>query len=77
MVYETFDDNFTTINSNEGVYTFLRDKIGEELLEQNFFGSIGLPQLRLMSYMVGPIRVMQMRTKSKKCKKIFNDDVNS
>ena len=52
------------INSDDSLYTFMRDKIGGELLEQPFNGTQALPQVRVLSYIIGPIRIMQMRTKS-------------
>eukprot|EP00344_Euplotes_crassus_P007735 CAMPEP_0197013312 /NCGR_PEP_ID=MMETSP1380-20130617/65889_1 /TAXON_ID=5936 /ORGANISM="Euplotes crassus, Strain CT5" /LENGTH=68 /DNA_ID=CAMNT_0042437467 /DNA_START=131 /DNA_END=337 /DNA_ORIENTATION=+ len=68
MAYLTFDDEFKAVTNDEQLYSFIRDKIGEELLEQEISGTATLPQLRVLSYMVGPIRVMQMRSNSKKCK---------
>lgn len=64
IVYETFNGDFIKINSDDSLYTFMRDKIGGELLEQPFNGTQTLPQVRVLSYMIGPIRIMQMRTKS-------------
>ena len=67
MVYETFDEDFDKINQEAQIYTFIKDKLGEELFEQTnaTTGVTTLPQLRVLSYMVGPIRILQMRTKKK------------
>lgn len=77
MVYETFDDDFNNINSDDSIYTFMRDKVGVKLLEQEIDGNPTLPHLRELSYAIGPIRIIQMRTKSKNCKKVFKDEVDS
>jgi hypothetical protein len=60
MVYETFDEGFKLATSIDSVYAYIRNSVGIELLE----GADGsLPQLRDLSYMVGPIRIRQLRSK--------------
>jgi len=79
MVYETFDEDFDKINQEAQIYTFIKDKLGEELFEQTnaTTGVTTLPQLRVLSYMVGPIRILQMRTKKKNWVKVFKNEKDS
>jgi hypothetical protein len=74
MVMDSFDERFKVAMNTNLIYAYIRNTVGAELLED----ANGVkPQLRTLSYLVGPIRIRQVRSTQTDCFRVWKDDKDS
>jgi hypothetical protein len=74
MVKDSFDESFNLAINTNLIYLYIRNVVGPELLED---ASGVKPQLRSLSYLVGPIRIRQIRSTKTDCFRVWQDDKDS